>query len=78
MVVRRQVRALVRRSIDDLPPAQRTILQLRDLHDVDTGEAARRVGVSPNAAKVHLHRARQALRRRLEALAPASPAPLRV
>ncbi len=68
-VAQRQVRALVRRSIDALPPTQRTILRLRDLYDLDTVESATRLGLSPNVVKVRLHRARQALRRRLEGMA---------
>lgn len=62
LVARREVRALVRRSIDRLPPTYRTVLVLRDLEELDTGEVAARLGISPNAVKVRLHRARQALR----------------
>jgi RNA polymerase sigma-70 factor (ECF subfamily) len=35
---------------------------LRDIEDLDTDEAAEILGVTPNAAKIRLHRARQALR----------------
>jgi RNA polymerase sigma-70 factor (ECF subfamily) len=59
-------RAAVRRCIDALPEPHRTILVLRDLEDLDTEEAARALGVSADAAKMRLHRARQALRTLLE------------
>ena len=62
LLARREVGALVRRSIDQLPPTYRTVLVMRDLEELDTGEVAARLGISPNAVKIRLHRARQALR----------------
>ncbi|HVP31360.1 MAG TPA: sigma-70 family RNA polymerase sigma factor [Myxococcota bacterium] len=59
---RRETRDLVRRSIDRLPESYRTILILRDVEELDTEETASLLGVSVNAAKTRLHRARQALR----------------
>jgi RNA polymerase sigma-70 factor, ECF subfamily len=35
---------------------------LRDIQDVDTADVALMLGVTPNAVKIRLHRARQALR----------------
>jgi RNA polymerase sigma-70 factor (ECF subfamily) len=58
----KQTRALVRRCIDRLPEAYRTVLLLRDIEDLDTDETAQVLGVTANAVKVRLHRARQALR----------------
>jgi RNA polymerase sigma-70 factor (ECF subfamily) len=55
-------RALVRRCIDRLPEAHRSVLLLRDIEELGTGEAARALGISADAAKTRLHRARQALR----------------
>ena len=62
---RREARALVRRSVDRLPERYRRVLVLRDLEDRDTAETARLLGMSPNAVKVRLHRARRALRQLL-------------
>jgi RNA polymerase sigma-70 factor (ECF subfamily) len=62
---RRQVRELVRRTIDRLPETYRTVLLLRDIEELDTGEVAELLGVTANAVKIRLHRARQALRERL-------------
>jgi DNA-directed RNA polymerase specialized sigma24 family protein len=39
---------------------------LRDLIGFDTTQAAEALGITPNLAKVRLHRARQALRSLLE------------
>jgi RNA polymerase sigma-70 factor (ECF subfamily) len=61
-----ETRAMVRRAIDELPPSYREVLMLRDIEELDTEETARMLGVSINAVKVRLHRARQALRTLLE------------
>jgi len=63
---RRETHALVRHCIDQLPDAYRTVLMLRDIEELDTGETAELLGVSPNAVKIRLHRARQALRTLLD------------
>jgi RNA polymerase sigma-70 factor (ECF subfamily) len=63
---RRETRVLVRRCIDRLPDAYRTVLMLRDIEDLDTEEVAEMLGVTANAVKIRLHRARQALRTLLE------------
>lgn len=59
---RQETRALVRRLIGELPESYRTVLVLRDIEGLDTAETAERLGVTPTAAKIRLHRARQALR----------------
>jgi RNA polymerase sigma-70 factor (ECF subfamily) len=66
LLERRETRELVRRSIDRLPPAYRTVLLLRDIEELDTQETARLLRVSQNAVKIRLHRARQALRELLD------------
>ena len=63
---RAEVRALVRTSIDELPDTHRDVLVLRDIEGLDTAEAAEVLHVTPNAVKVRLHRARQALRALLD------------
>jgi RNA polymerase sigma-70 factor (ECF subfamily) len=55
-------RAAVRRCIERLPESHRSVLLLRDVEGLGTEEAARALGVSADAAKMRLHRARQALR----------------
>lgn len=59
---RRETVDLVRSCIDRLPEAHRAILILRDVEELSTEEAAEALSISVGAAKVRLHRARQALR----------------
>lgn len=66
LLQRRATRALVRQCIDCLPDSHRTVLLLRDIEELDTEEAAALLGITPNAVKIRLHRARQTLRTLLE------------
>jgi RNA polymerase sigma-70 factor (ECF subfamily) len=59
---RDEVRAYVRAQVDRLPENYRTVLLLRDIEELTTPEAAAALGISENAVKIRLHRARQALR----------------
>lgn len=61
-----ETRAFVREQIERLPEDYRNVLLLRDIQDLDTEETATILGISPGAAKVRLHRARQALRTLLD------------
>jgi RNA polymerase sigma-70 factor (ECF subfamily) len=60
-------RVRVRSGIDSLPESYREVLVLRDLRGLDTAQAARELGLSSDALKMRLHRARQALRKQLAA-----------
>jgi RNA polymerase sigma-70 factor (ECF subfamily) len=55
-------RALVRECIAELPEQYRSVLMMRDIEDLDTADVAAMLGITPNAVKIRLHRARQALR----------------
>jgi len=59
---RSQTRRIVREAIDRLPEHYRTVLLLRDIEELSTAEAAGILGLTENAVKIRLHRARQALR----------------
>ena len=63
---RMQLCERVRASIDELPDTYREVLLLRDIEELSTDEAAALLGVTPNAVKIRLHRARQALRTMLD------------
>lgn len=63
---REERREIVRRCIDRLPDSYRTVLLLRDIEELDTCEAAELLGITENAVKIRLHRARQALRTLLD------------
>ena len=66
LLERRETRAMVRNAIDRLPVNYRSVLFLRDIEELDTGETASLLGVTPNTVKIRLHRARQALRTLLQ------------
>jgi RNA polymerase sigma-70 factor (ECF subfamily) len=68
LLERAEVRELVRSSIDRLPESYRVVLMLRDIEELSTEETAQALDISPNAVKVRLHRARQALRTQLDPL----------
>jgi len=61
-----RLRSLVERGMDALPDAYRIVLQLRDIEEYDTREVAALLGISESNVKVRLHRARSALKKRLE------------
>lgn len=66
LLERQETRRLVRRCITQLPETYRVVLTLRDLDELDTDEAAALLGITANAVKIRLHRARQALRTLIE------------
>ncbi len=62
----RELRAMVRKSINELPDSYRTVLMLRDIEQFTTAETADMLEMTENAVKTRLHRARQALRSLLD------------
>jgi RNA polymerase sigma-70 factor (ECF subfamily) len=62
ILARQETAATVRRAIEALPDTFRTVLLLRDIEGLSTEEAALMLGISANAVKLRLHRARMALR----------------
>jgi RNA polymerase sigma-70 factor (ECF subfamily) len=65
-LAREETRARVRDAIARLPEGYRTVLVLRDIEELDTAEVAAQLGMTTNAVKTRLHRARQALRELLD------------
>jgi RNA polymerase sigma-70 factor (ECF subfamily) len=63
---RNETQQIVREAILNLPEAYREVVILRDIEEQDTASTARALGITPNAVKIRLHRARQALRSQLE------------
>jgi RNA polymerase sigma-70 factor (ECF subfamily) len=63
---RTEMSGIVRATIDQLPDTYREILLLRDLEEMSTEETAAMLGITTNAVKIRLHRARQALRALLD------------
>ena len=66
MVEREEMRGIVRAAIDRLPEQYRIVLLLRDIEEMTTEETAEALGITANAVKIRLHRARQALRTLLD------------
>ncbi len=65
-VGREQMRGIVRNAIDRLPFKYRSVVLLRDIEELSGAETGELLGLTPNAVKVRLHRARRALRELLE------------
>lgn len=63
---RRELSALVRAQIARLPESLRVTLLLRDIEEMEIAEIAAQLELTPNAVKIRLHRARQALRTLLD------------
>jgi RNA polymerase sigma-70 factor (ECF subfamily) len=61
-VERRETGEFVREAIARLPDSYRTVLLMRDIEGRDTEETAAAMGITANAVKIRLHRARLALR----------------
>jgi RNA polymerase sigma-70 factor (ECF subfamily) len=56
----------LRQLVEELPETQKAVVTLRYQEDLDPSEICRIVGMPVNTVKSHLHRALQALRRKLE------------
>lgn len=68
-----EIERAVSRAIDALPEEQREVILLRDIEGLSTAEAAESLGLSQEALKSRLHRARAQLR---EALRPVLEPPI--
>jgi len=74
-IERGEVRNLVRAKINELPEQYRVVLMLRDIEELSTEKTAEALGMTVNAVKTRLHRARQALRTLLDPHFSSSEAP---
>ena len=61
-----ETRAVVERAIDELSPAQRAVISLRDVQGWSAEETCNALGVSETNQRVLLHRARSKVRHALE------------
>lgn len=61
-----ELRALLDRVIAELPPAYRPVVLLRDLEELSTEETAEILDLSTDVVKTRLHRARVAMRQKLD------------
>ncbi len=65
-LLREESKEVVLRKIGELPDPYRIALLLRDIEGLSNQELAEALGVSVNAAKIRVHRARQALKTLLD------------
>ncbi|MBO9732662.1 MAG: RNA polymerase sigma-70 factor [Chitinophaga sp.] len=60
--VLKESRGLIINAINNLPPQQKVIYQLNQLHGIKLGEVALQLGLSRNTVRNHLSRATQSIR----------------
>jgi RNA polymerase sigma-70 factor (ECF subfamily) len=74
-VLRGELREILESAIAELPEIYRSVILLRDIEELTTEETAEVLDVSPDVVKTRLHRARLAIRQKLdEYLQTARPA----
>jgi RNA polymerase sigma-70 factor (ECF subfamily) len=78
VVAGREIAALVRGAIAELPRGQREAVTLYYLAGLTQAEAAAHLGIPPGAVKTRLHKARASLRTRLESLRKELELPLQM
>lgn len=61
-----ELRETLRRAIGSLPDIYRSVLMLRDVEELSTDETAEILGVTSDVVKTRLHRARLAVRQKLD------------
>lgn len=61
-LVQRQTEAVVATSLGRISQEHRSVIVLRDFDELSTAQAAAKLGTSPDALKMRLHRARVSLR----------------
>jgi RNA polymerase sigma-70 factor (ECF subfamily) len=66
-VLQDEVQAVIERTLEVLPPAQRAVVTLRDVEGLSAAEACNILDVSESNQRVLLHRARTRLRAAVEA-----------
>ena len=62
-----EMRGYLETAMDALPETYRVVLVLRDVEELSTAETAETLGLTANAVKIRLHRARAMIRRDLTA-----------
>ena len=65
-LARREMKELLWQAVNELPPEAREVYVLRDIEDLSGEEVARRLGITLAAMKSRLHRARRAVREKLD------------
>ncbi|MFB3829405.1 MAG: RNA polymerase sigma factor [Bryobacteraceae bacterium] len=66
-LLRGELRRVLERAIGDLPDTYRSVMLLRDVEELSTEETAQVLDITPDTVKTRLHRARLAVRQKLDA-----------
>ncbi len=66
-VLRAELREVIQRAIGELPEMYRAVILLRDIEELSTAEAAGVLETTEEVVKTRLHRARLAVRQKLDA-----------
>ncbi len=69
-IAKEQIGRLIETTIDTLPAKYRVVFVMRELEDMSVAETAASLGISPENAKVRLHRAKRLLREELRRRMP--------
>ncbi|MCL5744299.1 MAG: sigma-70 family RNA polymerase sigma factor [Acidobacteria bacterium] len=64
--LRTELRGVIEEAIRELPEIYKSVLLLRDVEELSTGETARILEVNEDVVKTRLHRARLAVRHKLD------------
>jgi RNA polymerase sigma-70 factor, ECF subfamily len=65
-VLREELREVVKKAIEELPEIYRAVILLRDIEELSTEETAQALDVNVQVVKTRLHRARLAVREKLD------------
>jgi RNA polymerase sigma-70 factor (ECF subfamily) len=65
-VLRSELKEVLHKAIQELPEIYKSVLLLRDVEELSTSEAAEILGVNEDVVKTRLHRARLAVRQKLD------------
>ncbi len=68
-VLNNELKNLLEAAVEDLPDHYRSVLVMRDVEGLDTAETSECLGISEEAVKVRLHRARALMKKQLYARA---------
>ena len=73
LAYRAEVGRILEQQIDELPEGMRVVFVMREVEELDTAETSACLGISEEAVRVRLHRARHLLQERLSRVLESAP-----
>jgi RNA polymerase sigma-70 factor (ECF subfamily) len=73
VLLRKEIRAIVARELEQLPPGPRAVVTLRDVEGLGASEVCEALGITEANERVLLHRGRSRLRDRIERVLGGKP-----